>query len=54
MADDGKMFSGDDSKKIAAGAVVGALIAIPVPFIGPLTGALVGGGLVALRRLLKR
>lgn len=30
-------------KSIAAHAAVGALIAIPVPFVGPIFGAVVGG-----------
>lgn len=31
-------------KRTAIAAGIGALIAIPVPFVGPIIGALVGGG----------
>ena len=53
MDKEDNLFSQKDGKKIAAGAIVGAIIAVPVPFVGPITGAIVGGGLVALRRLMK-
>lgn len=43
----------DLGKKIAAGAAIGAVVAIPVPFIGPGLGAVVGAGVVAFRRLTK-
>ena len=31
-------------KRTAIAAGIGALVAIPLPFIGPIIGALVGGG----------
>ena len=46
-------FGDQDLKKIAIGAGVGALIAIPVPFVGPIAGAIVGGAIVAVRKLNK-
>ncbi len=36
---------------MAKGAAVGALVAIPVPFIGPVAGALVGAGVAAYKSL---
>ena len=30
---------------LTAGAAIGAVVAIPLPFIGPILGALVGGGI---------
>ena len=38
------MFENPVAKRTAIAAGIGALIAIPVPFIGPLIGAVVGGG----------
>jgi len=32
-------------KRTAIAAGIGALVAIPLPFIGPIIGALVGGGI---------
>ena len=32
------------AKRTAIAAAVGAVIAIPLPFVGPILGALVGGG----------
>ena len=43
----------DFGKKMAAGAAIGAVVAVPVPFIGPAVGAVVGAGVVAFRRLTK-
>ena len=34
-----------------ADAAVGALVSIPVPFIGPIAGALVGAGVAAYKTL---
>ena len=38
------MFDNPVAKRTAIAAGVGALIAIPVPFVGPIFGALVGAG----------
>jgi hypothetical protein len=38
------MFENPVAKRTAIAAGVGALIAIPLPFVGPIIGALVGGG----------
>jgi len=38
------MLENPVAKRTAIAAGVGALIAIPVPFVGPLLGALVGAG----------
>jgi len=43
----------DLGKKMAAGAGLGALIAVPIPFVGPAVGAVVGAGIVAFRRFTK-
>ena len=32
-------------KRTAIAAAIGALVAIPLPFVGPILGALVGGGI---------
>ena len=40
-------------KEIAIGAGIGAALAIPVPFIGPLGGAVVGTGVVLYKRYWK-
>ena len=37
-------------KKMAKYGAVGAVIAIPVPFIGPVLGAIVGAGVAYSRR----
>jgi hypothetical protein len=39
------------TKKIAAGAAVGALVAAPLPIIGWAAGATIGAGLVAFKHL---
>ncbi|MDB5692814.1 MAG: hypothetical protein QOH81_1492 [Sphingomonadales bacterium] len=39
------MFDNPVAKRTAIAAGIGALIAIPVPFVGPLFGAVVGAGL---------
>ena len=39
------MLENPVAKKTAIWAAVGAVIAIPLPFIGPVIGALVGGGM---------
>ena len=38
------MFENPVAKRTAIAAGIGALIAIPLPFVGPLLGALVGAG----------
>lgn len=38
------MFENPVAKRTAIAAGIGALIAIPLPFVGPVIGALVGGG----------
>ncbi len=38
------MFENPVAKRTAIAAGLGALIAIPLPFVGPLIGALVGAG----------
>lgn len=47
------VLQSDGGKKIAAGAAVGAVLAAAVPVIGWGTGALIGAGLVAYKRLTK-
>ena len=37
------MFDNPVAKRTAIAAGIGALIAIPVPFVGPIFGALAGG-----------
>jgi len=44
MADNGKSMTPETKTALKWGAI-GALIAIPVPFVGPIAGAVVGGGL---------
>lgn len=39
------MFENPVAKRTAIAAGIGALVAIPLPFIGPILGALVGGGI---------
>ena len=38
------MLENPVARRTAIAAAVGAVIAIPVPFIGPIAGALVGAG----------
>ena len=38
------MFDNPVAKRTAIAAGIGALIAIPLPFVGPVLGALVGAG----------
>ncbi|WP_374146966.1 hypothetical protein [Sphingomonas sp. 28-63-12] len=37
------------SKKMAIAAAIGAVIAIPVPFVGPIFGAMAGAGYAFVR-----
>ncbi|NUT01618.1 MAG: hypothetical protein HOP96_11660 [Sphingomonas sp.] len=39
------MLEDPRAKRTAIAAGIGALVAIPLPFIGPILGALVGGGI---------
>ncbi len=39
------MFENPVAKRTAIAAGIGAVIAIPVPFVGPVFGALVGAGI---------
>lgn len=39
------MFENPVAKRTAIAAGIGALIAIPVPFVGPIFGAIVGAGI---------
>ena len=41
-------------RNIAVGAAAGAVIAIPLPIIGPIVDALIGGGLGYLRTITKK
>ena len=38
-------------KSVAACAAIGAALAVPVPFVGPIAGAAVGAGIGMLRKL---
>ncbi len=42
------------ARNVAVGAAAGAVVAMPLPFIGPLLGAIVGGGLGYLRTITKK
>ena len=37
--------------RMAKGAAIGAVAALPIPFIGPITGAIVGAGIAAYTKL---
>lgn len=39
------MFENPVTKRTAIAAGIGAVIAIPLPFVGPIIGAAVGGGI---------
>jgi hypothetical protein len=39
------MLENPVAKRAAIAAAIGAVVAIPLPFIGPVLGALVGGGI---------
>ena len=39
------MFENPVHKRTAIAAGIGALVAIPLPFVGPIIGAIVGGGI---------
>jgi len=41
------------ARNVAVGAAAGAVLALPVPFIGPVFGAIVGAGLGYLRTITK-
>lgn len=38
------MFENPVAKRTAIAAAVGAVVAIPIPFVGPILGALAGAG----------
>jgi hypothetical protein len=38
------MFENPVAKRTAIAAAIGAVVAVPLPFVGPIIGALVGGG----------
>jgi glycerol uptake facilitator-like aquaporin len=38
---------------MAKGAAIGAVAALPIPFIGPITGAIVGASIAAYTKLSK-
>jgi hypothetical protein len=42
------------ARNVAIGAAAGAVVAIPLPFIGSILGAIVGGGLGYLRTVTKK
>ncbi|HLO21158.1 MAG TPA: hypothetical protein VK192_11780 [Sphingomicrobium sp.] len=39
------MFENPVAKRTAIAAAIGAVVAIPLTFVGPILGALVGGGI---------
>jgi hypothetical protein len=43
-----------DQKKLLTGAAIGAVVAIPIPFVGPLIGGLVGAGIAHYRNAKRR
>ena len=42
------------ARNVAIGAAAGAVVAIPIPFIGSIIGAIIGGGLGYLRTVTKK
>ncbi len=42
------------ARNVAVGAAAGAVVAIPIPFIGSILGAIIGGGLGYLRTITKK
>jgi hypothetical protein len=44
----------DDQKRLLTGAAIGAVVAIPVPFVGPIIGGLVGAGIAHYRNTKRR
>ena len=40
-----RMLDNPIAKRTAIAAAIGAVVAIPLPFIGPIVGAFVGGGI---------
>lgn len=40
-------------KEVAVGAALGAVVALPLPFIGPIAGAIVGAGIAWIRNASK-
>ena len=48
------VLKSETGKKVAAGAAIGAVAAVAIPFVSIGVGAIVGAGVVALRRLAKK
>ena len=48
------VLKSETGKKVAAGAAIGAVAAVAIPFVSIGVGALVGAGYVALRRAAKK
>jgi hypothetical protein len=46
----GPLLKSETSKKVAAGAAIGAVAAVAVPFVSIGLGAVIGAGVAALRR----
>jgi hypothetical protein len=44
------LLKSDTSKKVAAGAAIGAVAAVAIPFVSIGLGAVIGAGVAALRR----
>ena len=42
------------ARNVAIGAAAGAVVAVPIPFIGSILGAVIGGGLGYLRTVTKK
>ena len=39
------MFENPVAKRTAIASAIGAVVPVPLPFVGPINGALVGGGI---------
>lgn len=39
------MFENPVAKRTAIAAAIGGVVAVPLPFVGPIIGAIVGGGI---------
>ena len=48
------VLKSETGRKVAAGAAIGAVAAVAIPFVSIGVGALVGAGYVALRRVAKK
>jgi hypothetical protein len=47
------VLKSETGKKVAAGAAIGAVAAVAIPFVSIGVGAIVGAGVVALRRAIR-